>query len=137
MVLGRNEETVQEIVVDRVLDGVKAQRIQGVGGRFEDVDFLRRELVIDTFVPVGHAFGRVIEHSLRLDSLLPVAPGLSSHAPHQEPPPWADAPNPPREDPLCDIANVAGKDIHAGRTVAERTDSGDIGMAVWIGTAGI
>ena len=75
-------EEVEEVVVDHVLDGLEAHVVEGVGGGFELVDFLRGEEVADGFVPVGLVVDGVEVEALAFDGGLPVGAGLEGEAEH-------------------------------------------------------
>ena len=84
---------------------------QLVGGRFEDVDFLGRELVEGRLVPIG-LLERVPGEPDRLDLLLPVRPGGRSRFFAFMPPvewPAPVDPKPPRTVPPDDGAPPPGR----------------------------
>ena len=90
-------EAVEQVVVEDVLTGGQAERIQLLGRLFDLTNLAAVEAVAGGLVPVGLVGGGVPDEAQGLDPFAPVRPGRERQPLHQPPEePRAEAPKPRR-----------------------------------------
>ena len=83
---GGDLKLIEPIIVEDVLDGLNAHRVQVVCRRFERVDLSRCKLVVRRLVPVEITVDRMKVETLVFDDPLPVESRRDLLAIHHDPP---------------------------------------------------